>query len=123
MPRRDVLRLYRPSIGPAAGDLACYPSHKRPFLSGIKELAGKGRLHITDDDIVLLARNSTLLPTRSGKPNSVVRAACLLNDEPVRIYVLLLMRPWIMQACHSTTSRHLGTTRTLRMAVLLVDWH
>ena len=95
--------------------LACYPSHKRPFLSDIKELAGKGRLHTTEDDIVLLVRNPTLPPTRSDNPNSVGRATCLLNDEPVRIYVPLLMRPWIMQACHSTASCHLGTTRTLRM--------
>ena len=65
--------------------LACYPSHKRPYLSDIQELAGKGRLHTTDDDIALLVRNPTLPPTRSGEPNSVGRAACLLNDEPVRI--------------------------------------
>ena len=95
--------------------LACYPSHKRPSLSDIRELAGKGRLHTTDDDIVLLVRNPTMPPTRSDKPNSVGRAACLLNDEPVRIYVPLLMRPWIMQAYHSTASCHVGTTRTLRM--------
>ena len=104
--------------------LARYLSHKRPFLSDIQELAGKGRLHTTDDDIVLLIRNPTLPPTRSDKPNSVGRAACLLNDEPVRIYVPLLMRPWIMQACRSTASCHLGTMRTLRMLEqLLVDWH
>ena len=77
---------------------ACYPSHKRSSLSDIQELAGKGRLHTTDDDIVLLVRNPTLPPTRSDKPNSVGRVACLLNEEPVRIYVSLLMHPWIMQA-------------------------
>ena len=80
--------------------LACYPSHKRPSLSDIKELAGKGRLHTTDGDIVLFVRNPTLPPSRSDTPYSVGRAACLLNNEPVRIYVPLLMRPWIMQACH-----------------------
>ena len=102
----------RPSVLPP--DVwACYPSHKRPFLSDIKELAGKGRLHTTDDNIVILVRDPTLPPTRSD--NSVGRAACLLNDEPVRIYVPLLIRPWIIQACHSTASCHLGTTRTLRM--------
>ena len=95
--------------------LACYPSHKHPSLSHIKELADKGRLHTTDDDIVLFVRNPTLPPIRSEKPNSVGRAACLLNDEPVRIYDPMLMRPWIMRACHSTASCHLGTTRTLRM--------
>ena len=72
---------------------ACYLSNKRPSLSDIKELASKGRLHTTDDDMVLLVRNPTLPPTRPAKPNSVGRAACLLNDEPVRIYVPLLMRP------------------------------
>ena len=108
------ISISRPSVLPP-DFLACYLSLKRPSLSDIKELAGKGRLHTTDDDIVLLVRNPALPPTRSDKPNSVGRAACLLNDEPVRIYVSLLMRPWIMQACHSTASCHLGTTRTLRM--------
>ena len=106
----------------SAGSQSCRPIFWRatprisiPPLIGIQKLAGKGRLHTTDDDIVLLVRNLTLPPTRSDKPNSVGRAACLLNDEPVRIYVPLLMRPWIMQACRSTASCHLGTTRTLRM--------
>ena len=45
----------------------------------------------------------------------VGRAACLLNDEPIRIYVPLLMRPSVMQASHSSVSCYLGTTRTLRM--------
>ena len=39
----------------------------------------------------------------------------LLNDEPIGIYVPLLMRPWVMQDCRSTASCHLGTTRKLRM--------
>ena len=49
----------RPSVLPPEV-LACCLLHKRPSLSGIKELAGKGRLHTTDDDIVLLVRNPTL---------------------------------------------------------------
>ena len=122
MPRHDALRIYRPAIGPAARLLACYLSHKRPSFSDLKELAGKGRLHTTDDDIVLLVRNPTLPPTRSDKPNSTGRAACLLNDEPVRIYVPLLMHPRIMQACHSTASCHIGTTRTLRMLEGFYGW-
>ena len=104
----------RPSVLPP-DVFACYLSNKRSSLSDIKGLASKGQLHKTDDDIVLLVRNPTLPPTRPDKPNSVGRAACLLNDEPVGIYVPLLMRPWITQACHSTASCHLGTTRTLRM--------
>ena len=90
----------RPSVLPP-DFLTCYPSHKHTSLSDIQELTSKVRLHSTDDDIVLLVRSPTLPPTRSDKPNSVERAACLLNDEPVRIYAPLLMRPWIMQVCHS----------------------
>ena len=82
----------RPSVLPP-NFLACYPSNKRPSLADIQELAGKGRLHTTDDDIVLLVRNPTLPPTRSDKSNSLGRAACLLNDKPVRIYAPLIMRP------------------------------
>ena len=106
-----------PSVLPAEF-LSCYPSRKRPSLSGIKELAGKERLHTTDDDFGLLVRSPTPPLTISAKPSSVGRAASLLNDKPIRIYVPLLMRPWIMQACHSTDSGHLGTTRTLRMLEL-----
>ena len=104
----------RPSALPP-NFLACYPSRKRPSLSGIQELAGKDRLHTTDDDIVLPVRNPTRPPTRSDKPSSVGRGAYLLKDKPVCIYIPLLMRPWIMQACYSTACCHLGTTRTLRM--------
>ena len=76
----------QPSVRPP-DILAFYASHQRPSLSGIQKLAGKGRLHTTDDDIVLLVRNPTPTPTRSDKPGSVGRTACLLNDEPVRIYM------------------------------------
>ena len=100
--------------------LSCYPSHQRPSLSDIQELAGKGRLHTTDDNVVLLVRNPP--PAPPDAPSSVGRADCLLNDEPVRIYVFLLMRPWIMQACHSTASCHLGTTRALRMLGRFYWW-
>ena len=72
--------------------------------------------------LVVFVRNPTPPPTMSDKPNFVGRAACLVNDEPVRIYVPLLMRPWIMQACHLTASCHLGTTRTLRMLERFHCW-
>ena len=111
----------RPSVLPA-DVLSCYSSHLRPSLSGIQELASKGRLHTTDDGIVLLVRNLTPPLMTSAEPSSVGRAAYLLNDEPIRIYVPLLMRPWIMQACHSTVSCHVGTTRTLRMLERFYLW-
>ena len=122
MPRHDALRFYRPVIGPAARRFGVLPLAQASSLSDLNELAGKGRLHTTDDDIVLLVRNPTLLPTRSDKPNYVERAACLLNDEPVRVYDFLLRRPWIMQACHSTASCYRGTTRTLRTRELFYWW-
>ena len=50
--------------------LSCYPSHKRPSLSGIQELAGKERLHTTDDDIVLLICNPTPPPKTPDEPSS-----------------------------------------------------
>ena len=115
MPRQDALRLHRPAIGPVARRFGVLPLVQASTYLRHQELTGKGRLHTTDDDIVLLVRNLTLPPTRSDEPNSVGRAACLLHEEPVRIYVSLLMRPWIMQACHSIASFRLGTTRTLRM--------
>ena len=108
------ISISRPSVLPPDA-LACYIPHKRLSLSDIKKLAGKGRLHTTDDDVVLLVRNPTLATTTADKPNSAGRAACLLNDDPVGIYVPLLIRPWIMRSCQSTASCHLGTKRTLRM--------
>ena len=104
--------------------LSCYPSHQRPSFSGIQELAGRGRSHTTDGDIVLLVRNPTPPPT-PDEPSLVGRAACLLNDDPIRIYVPILMRPWIMQACHSTASCHLGHHAHIGHdgVVILVDRH
>ena len=50
--------------------LSRHPSHKRPPLSDIQELANIGHLRTTDDDIVLLLRNPTPPPTLDA-PNSV----------------------------------------------------
>ena len=75
--------------------LSHIPSHKRPPLSEIRSLADKERLHRDDDGTLLLVRKSTPAPTAGpGAPSG--RAARPLNDEPTRIYVPLLMRPWIM---------------------------
>ena len=53
---------------------ACYPSHEQPPLSDVQELTSKGRLHTTDDDIVLILRTPTPIPSRSDKLNTVGRA-------------------------------------------------
>ena len=101
----------------------CHPTFCRatprtsvpPFRTSRKWLVKNDYARPTTTSSVLPVRNPTPPPTTSDEPSSVGRSACLLNDEPIRIYVSLLMRPWIMQACHSTTSCHLGTTRTMRM--------
>ena len=85
--------------------LSRHPSHQRPSHSDIQELAGKGRLHTTDDDIVLFARNPTPPPTPDA-PSSVGRAACLLNDEPVRSTSLY---PCALGSCKLVIRRPLAT--------------
>ena len=111
--------LGRPAL--PANPVLCFPSHKRPSFSEIQEIAVKGRLHITDDGIVLFIRRWTPSP-RSDLQRPVGSAACLLNDEPVRIYVPMRMRSWVMQVCHSTVSCHLGITCALRMPKHSYRW-
>ena len=86
-------------------------------------LAGKDLLHTTDDGIVLHVRKLNP-PLRHDSQRPVASAAFLCNNDPIRIYVPLLMRPWVMEACHSTASCHLGTTRTAndRMFLLVVRY-
>ena len=45
------------------------------------------------------------------------RTARLLNHKSMRIYVPLLMRPWIMQACHANASCHLRVDCALSMCL------
>ena len=88
--------------------------HKRPPLSEVCSLADKGRLYTDDDGILLLVWKLT--PPDSvcpDKPDG--RAARLLHNEPTRIYIPLLIRPWIVHACHANASCHLGVARTLAM--------
>ena len=51
---------------------------------------------MTDVDIVLFVCNPTSPLKTFAEHSSVGGAACLLNEWPIRIYVPLLMRPWIM---------------------------
>ena len=108
----QYILLGRPLASPTEV-LTRFPSHQRPPFSGIQELAGKGHLILYyDEDSALRVRSPT--PAHySLRPAG--RAACLLGDELLPIFVPLLMRSWIMQACYSTASCHLGTARTLGM--------
>ena len=68
------ITISRPSALPP-DVLPWYPSHKDPSNSDIQDLAGKGRLRTTDDNIVLLVLTPTPPPTTSDEPSSVWRAA------------------------------------------------
>ena len=96
------------------------PSHQRPDPADILDLAAKGRLIQGDHDTILLVRGPAAEASRpDGHPARLRRPP--FND-PVRIYVPLLARPWIMHACHADASCHLGVTRTLKMLERFYWW-
>ena len=107
---RRYIQLGRPDPPPSS--LSNHlPSHKRLEITDITDLAAKGRLLEGDDVTILLVRKQTI--TGNTPDNSHRRRHPF--DDPVRIYVPLLARPWIMHACHAETSCHLRVTRTLKM--------
>ena len=71
-------------------------------------LAAKSQFHRTDDDTVLLARQQ---PKRPNARNSHTSSTA----PPSRIYVLMLMRAWVLHTYHATTSCPLGVSRTASM--------
>ena len=94
---------------------------KRPPLSEVRALAAKPRFYKYDDCILLLVRELTP-PAPACRNTLGERAAHLLHDEPTRIYVPLIMRPWIMHALHANASCHLGVARTLAMLERFYWW-
>ena len=78
---RYIVHARPPSL--PADFFSCFPSHQRPSFWETQELAGEGRLHTTDDGIVLLVRQPTPQPPPDSQ-HPAGHAACLLNDEPVR---------------------------------------
>ena len=77
-------------------------------------LAAKGQLHRTDDDTILLARRPPrLLNAGDGK---------FPTAPPPRIYVPMLIRPWVLQTCHATTSCHLGVSSTVSVLARFFWW-
>ena len=114
-PALHTTRLPRPPPSSLSNHL---PSHKRPEVTDITDLAAKGRLLEGDDATILLVRKQTI--TGNTPDNSHRRRRPF--DDPVRIYVPLLARPWIMHACHAEASCHLGVTRTLKMLERFYWW-
>ena len=96
------------------------PSHKRPEITDIADLATKGHILQGDHNSTLLVRKpitDALTPTAlSGHRRRVPL------DDPIRIYVPHLARPWIMHACHADVFCHLGVTRTLKMLERFYWW-
>ena len=95
-------------------------SHQRLDPADILDLAAKGRLIQGDHDTVLLVRDPVAAASRPDGPPARPRRPPF-NDS-VRIYVLLLARPWIVHACHADASCHLGVTRTLKMLERFYWW-
>ena len=87
----------------------------------MRSLAEKGRFYTDDDGILLLERKLTPpTPVCPDKPGG--RAARHFHDKPTRIYVPLLMQPWIMQAFHANAAFHFGVARTLSMRERFYWW-
>ena len=99
---------------PPADLLDIIPSAQRPLLSDILALAAKCRLHCTDDETALLVQR----PPTSQPGNSLPPAAPYCP----RVYVPMLMRPWVLNTYHADTSLHLGVTRTIRMLARFYWW-
>ena len=96
------------------------PSHSRPEITDIADLAARGRLLQGDHDSTLLVRKpitNALMPATHSSRRS--RAPL---DDPIRIYVPHLARPWIMHAYHADASCHLGVTRTLETLERFYWW-
>ena len=96
------------------------PSHQHPDPADILDLAAKGRLIQGDHDTILLVRGPAAVAPRPDGPPARLRRPPF--NDPVRIYVPLLARPWIMHACHTDASCHLGVTRTLEMLERFYWW-
>ena len=124
MPRHDELHLYRSAIDPAARRFGVLNTPRTSVHPSQTSRSWRVRVDYIQPTTTSSYSSVTRHCRQQGltKPNSVGRAARLRSDEPVCIYVPLLMRPWIMQACHSMASCHLGTTRTLRMLERFIWW-
>ena len=96
------------------------PSHTRPEIADIADLAAKGRLIQGDDDSIQLVRK--LITTALTSEAYISRRSRTPFDDPVRIYVPHSARPWITHACHANASYHLGVTLTLKMMERFYWW-
>ena len=95
------------------------------FLSRLPQRAtehdcnGSSGLTPVDDEAIYFVRACGLLTPSTSVLGIGVGGLAPQSNPYLRP---LLMRPWIMQACHLTVSCHLGTARTLRMLERLYWW-
>ena len=111
--------LSRGSPSPPPPDLLTLDAPLRsPRLDDVLALAAKTRLHTTDDNVTLLVHKSAPSPVgRSGG-----RTTRLPNTGVPRVYVPMLMRPWVLRACHTHAFFHLGVHRTQRLLERFYWW-
>ena len=105
IPRHRALHHSRPAAGPAGRFFyrACPHTSAPPSRSFRILLATVGSTPPTTVSIVLCSSVKLSRPP-SGSQRPVEHAARLLRDEPVRIYVPLLMRSWVIQRCCRSTA-------------------
>ena len=82
-------------------------------ISETKRLASQGGLKKLSNTRKLLVRRLTLEPAHRDDRNPG-RFERLLGDEPVRTYVRLLLRPWVMDCTHKEAV-HFGGKVILNM--------
>ncbi len=86
----------------------------------VRRLVAQGTVMLLEDDSKLLVRKETKEPKKkpSRKPGQFER---LLGEEPVRTYVPMRVRPWVMDCCHKEVV-HLGQKVTLQVLSRLYWW-
>ena len=84
----------------------------------VKRLVSQGEIMELSHSQKLLVKRHSIEPANRDDRNPG-RFERLLGEEPVRTYVPLLLRPWVMDCAHKE-SVHLGEKYTVT-AILLVD--
>ena len=86
----------------------------------VKRLVSQGTLMLLEDGRELLVRKDMKEPknAQNRRPGQFER---LLGEEPVRTYVPMLVRPWVMDCCHKEAV-HLGQKVTLQVLARMYWW-
>ena len=88
-----------------------FPIRVRPSVQQILELAAKTKLFTTEGNFPLLVKRNTSSAELSHSGGRVPK-----------IFVPMLMRPWVLRVCHADSVCHFGVTRTLQMLQRFYWW-